>query len=179
MDTLKLQINARHVMAGLLVTGICLYMLAHPAAISTPQTKTRPGTATETVKCIYRGVPFGHPGYFDACEGIAKPMGGTATPLQHQDGYTNSPYTSWSVDIMVAYQYATNGLYGPCNGVILIKKVDLSGNRFVDTKKMVTGDKYGEAEILVKGMMNGAIPLLVKPGLSKQEITQLLNSTII
>jgi hypothetical protein len=136
--------------------------------------RVKPASKVDNVKLIYRGITLGNPGYDAALIGKSYPIGGHSSPLMHRDGQTNSNFTSWTTDILVAYKFATNGLYGRCTGVILIKKIDVSDARFVETQKLVGGDIYDEKEILVKGMMNGAIPVLVNPDLTKEAILKLI-----
>lgn len=165
-------INLRPILVGLLMTGCVLMFFASTA--TKPQSYVKPTAKTETVKFIYRGVPLGHPGYDNALSGIAVPCGGKSTPTMHREGFTDSPYTSWTTDIMVAYRFATMGYNNRVAGVILMKKVDLSGPRFVDVETLPNGNIYKESEILVKGMMNGCIPILVKPGMDKNAILTLM-----
>jgi hypothetical protein len=167
-------INLRAILVGLLLTGCVLMFFASTA--TKPQSYVKPMAKTETVKFIYRGIPLGHPGYENALSGIAAPCGGVSTPTMHREGFTDSPYTSWTTDIMIAYQFATTGFNNRVPGVILMKKVDLSGPRFVDAETLPGGNIYKEAEIMVKGLMNGAVPILVKPGMDKNAILTLVRT---
>jgi len=169
--------NFKPVFIGLLITTLVIYLFSSNT-MSSVKIKSSSFSKTETIKLIYRGVPFGHKGYHDASDGIAKPFGGHSIPEQHRDGNNNSVFTSWTTDFMVAYRYATNDLYGRCSGILLIKKVDLSDARFVSSEMMQGGDIFNEKEILVKGMLNGAIPILVKPGMDNNLILNIIKKGI-
>jgi len=172
------QINFKIIYFGFLVTGLIVLLFSNGITISKPGSKVRPVSQTDCVKFIYRGIPCGHKFFDDAANGIARPYGGHSIPSLHRDGDNNSQFTSWSTDYTVAYHYATQGINGPCNGIILMKKVDLSGNRFVDVNTIPGGDAFNEKEIFVKGMINGCIPVLVKPGMDKNAISTLLKNAI-
>jgi hypothetical protein len=166
-------INSKLVLFGLIISSLVIYMFATGTAVR-PGSISKPMARTEYVKFIYRGIPFGHKQYQDALSGIANPIGGHTNPMLHRDGDNNSAFTSWTTDFMVAYEYATNGLYGPCKGIILMKKVDLSASRFVDVNTLHGADIFNEKEIFVKGMINGCIPVLVKPTMERNEILNAL-----
>ena len=164
----------------LILTGVFLTCLILYFAGTGTMTKPLPRVVGKTtnIQIIYRGIPLGHPGYESAKDGIARPVGGNSTPWMHRDGQTNSVYTSWTTNLSVAYQYATRGLYGTCDGIILVKKVDLNNDRITEIDKVPGGDLYNEYEILIKGMMNGAVPILVKTGMNNIDLHNLLKNAI-
>lgn len=163
---------------GVLISAIVLSFNTVATTKETTIPKTTSIAKTDYVKFIYRGIPVGHKGYNLALDGISKPWGGHNNPELHRGGDVNSNFTSWTIDFTIAYKYATHNLYGPCEGVILMKKVDLSDNRFVDANTMNGGDIYSESEILVKGMMNGCIPILVKPCMAKQDLLKYIKTCL-
>ena len=71
------------------------------------------------IRC-YRGVAASHIYYQDALRGIARPRGSTATPAQHNEGNTDSEYTSWTTDHRVARKKALESDFVG-RGVILQK----------------------------------------------------------
>lgn len=72
---------------------------------------------------MYRGVNSTSPAYENATEGTAVPRGGTASPAEHNQGNTNSEFTSWTTNPEVAKNYAlrTSG-----EGVIMETSVPIS-----------------------------------------------------
>ena len=83
--------------------------------------------------------------FTNALRGMAIPRGGPATPEEHNDGDTDSIYTSWTTDISVAED---NAKY-PDGGVILTHK-------FPRWRLVKSPDKYGESEVLVVGPVTGS-----------------------
>ncbi|WP_370899834.1 hypothetical protein [Chryseobacterium gossypii] len=65
---------------------------------------------------LFRGVHAKHPALASAYNGMAIPMGGSATAKEHNFGDNNSMYTSWSTSIDVANYFASRR--GP-GGIIL------------------------------------------------------------
>ncbi len=97
---------------------------------------------------LYRGVPYGHPGYDAARQGTATPWGGHNDPALHNGGNTRSNFTSWTTDPEIAREISREG-NGP--GVVLrVRQADVGG-------QMVSSpDIYGESEVLLKGQVKGA-----------------------
>ena len=95
----------------------------------------------------------GHGGFDDAVDGIAKPRGGHDSPELHNDGDTESIFTSWSPDVSVADHFATR--FGK-PGVKL--KADIPKSQLVESP-----DAHEEAEVLVTGVVVGAEVSGVKP----------------
>ena len=107
---------------------------------------------------LYRGVNSTSPGYENALQGIAKPRGGNATPLEHNTLTTESPYTSWSSNISVAenFAYRTSG-----EGAVLTAEIPSSQLVNSPNLKSVNlvqspGTIVSESETLVKGPVKGA-----------------------
>lgn len=107
---------------------------------------------------LYRGVNSTSPGYENALQGIAKPRGGNATPLEHNTLTTESPYTSWSSNMSVAENFAlrTSG-----EGVVLT--ADIPNSQLVQSPNLKSvnlvqspGTIVSESETLVKGPVTGA-----------------------
>ena len=95
---------------------------------------------------LYRGVAEDHPGFPNALNGTAEPLGGPASAAEHNAGWTESPYTSWTTNIKVARGYA-----GP-NGVVMqIPNAPGDGYSLV-----ASPDKYDESEVLVQGVVKNA-----------------------
>ena len=106
---------------------------------------------------LYRGVYVGHPDYQNALKGIAVPRGGNATPEEHNNGDNNSIYTSWSFWPQVADKFG--GRKGP-GGVVLTKTFEW--NEVVPSL-----DKFGQGEVLVPGIVTGAIVTPATPNPKK------------
>lgn len=159
-----------------IVSTVLLYVATRPIDRDLPIERSM--IQQDYVKLIYRGVNMFHPGYIDAKAGTAKPIGGHELPGLHRDGYTDSEFTSWTTDITIAYTFATTCVNGRCSGVILIKRADLTKGRYTDMKTIPGGDKFHESEILVKGIMEGAIPVFVRPGLDKDGLLDLIKSKL-
>jgi hypothetical protein len=111
--------------------------------------------AAPTGTYLYRGVPEGHPGFGDAEAGGAVPRGGDSTPVQHNDGSTDSPYTSWTTNPSVARRFAMGTRPGESPGVILRLELPLEGNP-LRQMAMYGEDKWGESEVLVQNPVGGA-----------------------
>lgn len=101
---------------------------------------------------LFRGVSYTHPGYSLALSGTALPIGGPASAIEHNLGNTNSNFTSWTSNPWVAYQFATNNYRE--HGVILAK-------RFNASEMVYSPDKFLQNEVLVRGPVIGALPLIV------------------
>lgn len=154
-----------------------------PAAIKTAigyDSKTYPKDIvdTDTKTAIYRGISQFHPAYYDAKNGISKPIGGHSNPGLHRDGYTDSEFTSWTTDITIAYTFATTCQNGRCSGIILAKVVRLSELKHYVTEKIPGGDKFKEHEILIQETIKGAIPIPVRPGMTRDMIINTLKKML-
>jgi RHS repeat-associated protein len=105
---------------------------------------------------LYRGVASDHPGYQDALNGNANPIGGPASAVEHNAGNTSSEFTSWTTNPSVADWYA-----GGYDGVVLQKT-------FGADELIGSPDKYGESELLIQGPVSGAnvLPGTDDPGWS-------------
>jgi hypothetical protein len=83
--------------------------------------------------------------------GIANPIGGNATMLEHSLGNTASNFTSWTSDYATALKFATNG--GTANGAILT-------NTFAPGVAVPVAPNIEklmmESELLVTGPTSGA-----------------------
>jgi hypothetical protein len=98
---------------------------------------------------LYRGVDALHPGYANALEGIANPIGGDATALQHVLGNTASEFTSWTSDFGVAEGFATQQ---SGSGVVLSNT--FSRSLLIPSPGNALG--LGESEFLVPGPVTGS-----------------------
>ena len=113
-------------------------------------------TATEDGVTLYRGVNENHPGYEDALNGTVSPRGGNATPAEHNEGNTNSPYTSWTTNPDVAENYA---LRPTGSGAVLQTTVSKSSTVASPSGKWVNlkqspGTVVNEAEVLLTGRID-------------------------
>jgi RHS repeat-associated protein len=126
------------------------FLMAHPVDIEADIPITDVGTKTKEPKSItlFRGVnPAYMAQYILARQGIAIPIGGTASPREHSLGNTNSIYTSWSSDPNVA------AWRGGVGGVIMKIQMSLGDPRFFPN----VFSKYpGEQEFLIIGPVSGA-----------------------
>ncbi|MFF4181276.1 RHS repeat-associated core domain-containing protein [Streptomyces sp. NPDC001750] len=99
---------------------------------------------------VYRGIDWGHSKYDDALEGRAVPRGGDADAASHNGGNLDSPFTSWTDDYEgVALDAAELG-NGP--GIVMRhRRADIQD-------RLIKGpqDIYGESELLVEGVIEGA-----------------------
>lgn len=98
---------------------------------------------------LFRGVDSAHPGYANALAGMAIPRGGNASAIEHAQGETDSPFTSWTSDFGVAESFATRE---SGSGVILSYTFP-PGTAFPSP-----GNRMGfaESEYLVPGPVLGA-----------------------
>jgi RHS repeat-associated protein len=100
---------------------------------------------------VFRVVASDSPAFQNALRGVANPIGGWATMLEHSLGNTASNFTSWTSDPEVALQYATNR--GTTSGVVLT-------NRFAQGTAIPVAPNIeaimGESEYLVPGPTSGA-----------------------
>ena len=101
----------------------------------------------------YRGIARNNLHYQDAVNGIARPKGGTATPDDHNDGDTNSIFTSWTTNWQVAKDKALDRDLGGW-GVVLQKDFHL-------TEIVASPDAYFESEFLVRGLVTDAFVIEV------------------
>jgi hypothetical protein len=104
--------------------------------------------APTMIRC-YRGVSEGHIFYQDALQGIARPRGGSATPAKHNEGNTESEYTSWTTDHRVAHKKALESDFVG-RGVILQKDFD-------EVEIVLSPDIYFESEVLIRGLVKDAL----------------------
>ncbi len=100
---------------------------------------------------LFRGVASDSPGYENALNGIANPIGGDATMLEHSLGNTASNFTSWTSDYETAVGFGTNG--GTTNGVVLTNT--FSPGAAIPVAPNVEAI-MGENEFLVPGPVSGA-----------------------
>jgi hypothetical protein len=131
------------------------FALAPPFAIPLAYTTTDGITTTADQNgkiTLFRGVSSEHAAFPMAVLGMAVPIGGDATPLQHNLGNTKSEYTSWTINPWVAYVFAT-GKYNT-SGIILVKQFNIS-------ELTVSPDKFQQGEVLIKGTVTGAVPVPV------------------
>jgi len=127
------------------------------------------GVNSTTDFLLYRGVPQGHYNYYQALEGTAMPLNptyGHTNPTLHRDGNTNSKFTSWTINLMVAYHFATNfdGVE-PTNGFILVTTysnlIKQKAKVYSTETSTFEGDIYGENEYLVTDIIDGCIVIPV------------------
>jgi hypothetical protein len=113
------------------------------------------GTPEETMT-LFRGVNENHTGYGVALEGTALPRGGSASPLEHNLGNTESEFTSWTTNREVAVNYA---LRPKGTGVVLQTTVPNSSTTPSPSLKNVllkqSGHVVNETEVLLKGAIYG------------------------
>jgi hypothetical protein len=106
----------------------------------------------EEMVTVYRGVSSDHLGYEDALKGKANPIGGHSDPALHNEGNTNSEFTSWTTDKSEAYRRATTSTednFQRTHGVMLEDRVPAS-------QLVKSPDNHGESEVLRKGPVSGA-----------------------
>ncbi len=101
----------------------------------------------ETVT-LYRGVDSLSPGYASALDGVAAPIGGDATALEHVLGNTDSEFTSWTSDFGLAEQYATQQ---SGTGIVLEQTFPKSSVTSIPASTTT----FGESESLVRGCVSG------------------------
>ena len=100
------------------------------------------------IRC-YRGIAEGHLYYQEALQGIARPRGGPATPAQHNEGLTDSEYTSWTTSYQIAWRKA---LESDSNGRGIVLQKD-----FRETQIIVSPDVYAESEVFIRGLVTNAL----------------------
>lgn len=131
---------------------------------------------------LYRGINQYHRAYSYAQLGIAMPRLGTASPLEHIHGNTRSGYTSWTSNIMVAWEFATHSSsMGRCNGIILVTTLNtqlMEGKEVIPTASLPEGDLYGEDEYLIFGPVYGCmvVPVYYDPANLKKQLHFLENA---
>jgi hypothetical protein len=123
---------------------------------------------------LYRGVNRNHAGYADALLGIAKPNRrwwqfwklSPITPFEHntmQQAAINSVFTSWTINPLVAENYALRDQYDPgmiSSGVVLEAQIPIwrtfpSPDAF-EIRHPTSGQILPEQEILVRGVIRNA-----------------------
>ncbi|ROI04548.1 hypothetical protein EGI16_07725 [Chryseobacterium sp. G0240] len=117
-----------------------------------PAISTVDESSPEEMITLFRGVYVGHYDYKNAIKGMAVPLGGHSDPESHNWGDTESVFTSWTVNRNVALKFANNNGSG---GVLLQKTFSIH-------KIIPSPDKYNEQEILIRGIVIGALPLIQK-----------------
>jgi hypothetical protein len=156
-------------LAGIsLITGVPVTpspeAMAGPVLEDAAAVTTQAGDAENSGITLYRGVNESHPGFDDASNGIAIPRGGAATPAEHNEGNTQSPYTSWTTDPDVATNFA---LRPGGNGVVLSKTfaqdATVVSPNVKDVKLIQAPIAKNESEVLIKGPVTGATPRFVTP----------------
>jgi RHS repeat-associated protein len=98
---------------------------------------------------LFRGVSTDHPGYPNALMGIAAPIGGHDDAERHNSGNTKSVYTSWTTTPWQAMAWANRG--GGI-GIILVQ-------RFKASETTPSPDFHQQGEVLIRGIVTGAIPI--------------------
>ena len=139
------------------VSGGSIQALAVIAAILTFEVGGAGGLAVEAAEdveglTLFRGVASDSPAFENAVNGIANPIGGDASMLEHSLGNTASNFTSWTSDYDVALQYATN--QGATSGVILTST--FAPGAAISALPSVEVI-MGESEFLVLDPVSGAI----------------------
>jgi hypothetical protein len=86
--------------------------------------------------------------YPDALQGRAVPRGGPASPAEHNEGNTDSEFTSWITDPQVAREKALDKDIGG-RGVVLEKDFDAA-------RLVRSPDAYFESEVLIRGLVTVA-----------------------
>lgn len=99
----------------------------------------------EQTMTLFRGVHGKHPDLANAYMGIAIPLGGPFSALDHNRGHNNSMFTSWTTSIEMANYLAFRR--GP-GGIILKQSFPTSRLSFFDS--------HGEGEVQVFGTIFGA-----------------------
>lgn len=106
---------------------------------------------------LYRGVYVDHPDYANALKGKAVPRSGNATPKQHNEGESRSNYTSWTIYPSVADKFGGRKGRG---GVVLTKT-------FKWSEITPSPDKFQQGELLIRGVVTGAIVTPATPNPKK------------
>lgn len=111
---------------------------------------------------LYRGVRSGGPDeteawvwerFSNASQGMAIPRGGPATPKEHNEGNTNSIFTSWTANEGIAEKFASIHGYG---GIVLTQK-------FPRSRLVTSPDRDRENEVLIGGPVTGASVKWIPP----------------
>lgn len=124
--------------------------LLFSSAIGTTLTMTG-DKGPELIK-LYRGVHADHPDISNALLGIATPMGGRRTRIEHTRGKNNSIFTSWTISEDVANYHANKEGLG---GVVLQKTFKV-GRGPGEAYPTPIPYEYWEGEWLVPGVVTGA-----------------------
>lgn len=96
-----------------------------------------------------------------SCECLTRtPKGGNANAKEHNEGNNSSIYTSWSIYREVADKFG--GRKG-AGGVLLMKD-------FPVTETVPSPDKFMQGEVLIPGVVTGAIVLPATPNPKKKQI---------
>jgi RHS repeat-associated protein len=150
---------ARSVLFSSMV-GPAIVIGALAGTVQAPVPMRQPTTTTTTTDdedvdrdTLYRGVTVGHPGYDEALIGTARPRGGTSDAEDHNEGFTDSIYTSWSTSFSTASWYANRSGQG---GVVLTSRIPRS-------RQIPSIDRFNEGEVLVRGVVSGATVTMIKP----------------
>ena len=104
------------------------------------------------IRC-YRGVAKNNLHYPDALQGIVKPIGGSATPKEHNEGDTRSTYTSWTPSLQLAREKAQDQDLGG-HGVVVQRDFDAADLTF-------SPDAFQESEVLVRGLVTDSVVIEV------------------
>ncbi|WP_243715217.1 hypothetical protein [Micromonospora sp. KC207] len=97
---------------------------------------------------FFRGVDENHRSYASQHGGTVTPVGGHNDPMLHNDGNTDSIFTSWTSNRATAERHATR-LSG--RGVVLMVR---RGTGPIIDMAFMGWDKWGESEVLIKGTVN-------------------------
>jgi RHS repeat-associated protein len=134
---------------GAACTVATLGEFAGAAGSALPMSGLPPGEAPAAEESelvdVYRGVAANHFAIEDARQGIVNPIGGPNSPAQHNEGFTESQYTSWTTELGVAEYHAGRG--GP-GGVVLYDRVPRS-------ELIPSPDMFRESEVLRRGPIRG------------------------
>ncbi len=112
--------------------------------------------AAEATTTLYRGVNEAHPGFENATNGVAEPIGGNASAAAHNAGNTASPFTSWTTNPDVATNFA---LRPGGSGVMMEVTVPASSTVASPSSANVNliqspGTVVNESEVLLKGTVS-------------------------
>ncbi|XBK19340.1 RHS repeat-associated core domain-containing protein [Pedobacter lusitanus] len=120
--------------------------------------------AAEATTTLYRGVNESHPGFKNAMNGVAEPIGGNASAAAHNSGNTASFFTSWSTNPDVATNFALRP-----NGSGVMMEVTVPTSSTVASPSLLniqlkgTKTVVNESEVLLRGTVSGAKVTPVKP----------------
>jgi len=181
-----LSINPKLIFSGILATILVIFFsqLDFHDTVEKQETKTstttKARTATPNYQLLYRGVAESHVHFHLAERGRVKPYGGHNNPRRHRDGDNHSVFTSWTTDVKTAFYYGTHDEFGPCDGIILVKLVDINNPDLVtDIRTVKDGDVYREYEYLLTGDIKGCFIFPVFMGDSWKELERkVLNTSI-